>query len=69
MLFMGVALLADLVPWPGLGPGVMQTLTRSLIEQSSSEQKSRANILYKDSSAGAKVSTQDDALGSARNDG
>lgn len=63
ILFVGVALIADLVPAPGLGNGIIQTLTQGLIPK----EKSDKVLNSQDSLVQPKTSAQNYISPSARN--
>ena len=66
ILFIGVAIFADVLPWPGLGAGLIQTMTQTVFTQ----QSPTPNVLNsQDPLSGPKVSSQNSFLTSPRNGG
>lgn len=63
--FIGVAILADILPWPGLGAGLIQTAAQSIFKTDTSSEIWNSQ----EPSKGAEISSQNSLLTRPRNDG
>ena len=65
-LFLGVAIFADLLPWPGLGAGLIQTMAQTLFTQ---DRPVETILNSQDPLAGSEVSSQNSFLSRPGNGG